>query len=748
MIRRRISKEQKPKHSAQQPFHVPPVPLRSVGRSQLAQLWLKSRIINPTESYAADKTDFAETQEASDSAASNGKLDSPLEDERANEVEYRTGATPRPLNKCSIRTALRITRLVWKPMLDLCTAHYGYRLKGYIFLEVLSSLVPVLKIRTMAWLLDLVQMSLSHPDSVPVKAIIWYSLIALAACSLETILPDQISRNANEIERVVDEAIQVQFILRKLSLDIPTAIDPYMSALVREAAVFAGFDHMEVITADGERDIMYSEGAFAFLRRNVLPALTSIAEIISTSTLLVSICFEIGRDPSLTMLAALLWITFVVILAFLPLIADTIAAFLFPADPINTTAGLYGHEIRKDGLRRLVSDAQNREEIVLFRLGPWIASRWLSACSLAARRTHRRRARRFRSTAKALIQQSGQVIFYVCQSDLFERTCTDFTPIIQSLVALQFLPFGLSLGSIKVFQGTAEQLSRSIQNIRRTLFRAFQAVFLIASWLVLVEECDLIEREGRDAVIGSTHSDSTGRKQRSLVKNDKVDYEATRNGRGMKLEAKNLSFKYPGASEYTLKDINLVIEPGTSLAIVGYNGSGNWAVSIQEPYSIDKLAIYPVCCIGKTTLLKVLIGLYGHEGRLLINDIPSRFYMEGQLHQRTTACFQDYSKHLLSLRDNVNLGRISPGEDVDARVAKALTQAEGKSILETVSLDSTLNPFALASEVTSTEAQEQKQQDERFFGRDFKSLSLGQWQKVSLARGFLTSVQADLVVFE
>lgn len=44
--------------------------------------------------------------------------------------------------------------------------------------------------------------------------------------------------------------------------------------------------------------------------------------------------------------------------------------------------------------------------------------------------------------------------------------------------------------------------------------------------------------------------------------------------RGMKIEAKGLTFRYPTGKTDTLRNINLTIEAGETLAIVGVNGGG------------------------------------------------------------------------------------------------------------------------------------------------------------------------------
>jgi ABC-type transport system involved in cytochrome bd biosynthesis fused ATPase/permease subunit len=132
------------------------------------------------------------------------------------------------------------------------------------------------------------------------------------------------------------------------------------------------------------------------------------------------------------------------------------------------------------------------------------------------------------------------------------------------------LPFGLTLGSIKIFQGTADQLSQTTRTLRRQLYRSFQAVFIVAAWLAFVEISDAIREEGASSVITSGNRPQQETEERP----SRIDYEQTRTRRGMKIQAQNLTFKYPGESTPTLKNINLTIEPGESLAIVGYNGSG------------------------------------------------------------------------------------------------------------------------------------------------------------------------------
>src|SRR5690606_10591837 len=67
------------------------------------------------------------------------------------------------------------------------------------------------------------------------------------------------------------------------------------------------------------------------------------------------------------------------------------------------------------------------------------------------------------------------------------------------------------------------------------------------------------------------------------------------------IEFQNVSFTYPGAEKPSLRNVNLVIEKGEDVAIVGHNGA------------------------GKSTLIKLLFRFYDpSEGRILIDGVDLR----------------------------------------------------------------------------------------------------------------------------
>ena len=98
-----------------------------------------------------------------------------------------------------------------------------------------------------------------------------------------------------------------------------------------------------------------------------------------------------------------------------------------------------------------------------------------------------------------------------------------------------------------------------------------------------------------------------------------------------KIEFKNVSFKYPGNNEYTLKNLNLEIGRNKNYAIVGENGA------------------------GKSTLIKLLLKLYdNYEGEIFINGIELKDIKD--VRSLFSVVFQDYAKYEISIKDNILLG--------------------------------------------------------------------------------------------
>lgn len=98
------------------------------------------------------------------------------------------------------------------------------------------------------------------------------------------------------------------------------------------------------------------------------------------------------------------------------------------------------------------------------------------------------------------------------------------------------------------------------------------------------------------------------------------------------IEIKNVSFTYPGNDEPTLKNINMTINPGEKIALVGYNGA------------------------GKTTLTNLLLRLYDvTQGSIMIDNQDIRDITIDSHRSRFAAVFQDYQIFAAALDENVAL---------------------------------------------------------------------------------------------
>jgi len=107
-----------------------------------------------------------------------------------------------------------------------------------------------------------------------------------------------------------------------------------------------------------------------------------------------------------------------------------------------------------------------------------------------------------------------------------------------------------------------------------------------------------------------------------------------------KIEFRNVSFSYPGQQGYALRNINITLQPGQKLSIVGENGA------------------------GKTTFVKLLCRIYDPtEGAIFIDGINIRDIDYDQYMSLFSTVFQDYKLYALSLKDNVALAKSDTADD-------------------------------------------------------------------------------------
>ncbi len=106
------------------------------------------------------------------------------------------------------------------------------------------------------------------------------------------------------------------------------------------------------------------------------------------------------------------------------------------------------------------------------------------------------------------------------------------------------------------------------------------------------------------------------------------------------IEFKNVSFKYPGSSNYALNNINAVIRKGERLSVVGLNGA------------------------GKTTFIKLLCRLYEcTEGEILLNGVNILDYEYGSYMKLLSVVFQDFCLLGFSIKENIICDMPEKAED-------------------------------------------------------------------------------------
>ena len=164
----------------------------------------------------------------------------------------------------------------------------------------------------------------------------------------------------------------------------------------------------------------------------------------------------------------------------------------------------------------------------------------------------------------------------------------------------------------------------------------------------------------------------------------------------------HVRFGYDGADRPVLNDINLTIYPGEHVAFVGTNGA------------------------GKTTLIKLLCRLYDPTaGTITLDGIDLRELDLSLWRRQISVLFQDYARYNLTARENIWLGNIMLKPE-DGRVVAAAQAAGADGVIGRL-------PHAYETRLGK-------------WLHDEQELSIGEWQKIALARAFMRDAQ--LVVLD
>jgi ATP-binding cassette, subfamily B, bacterial len=157
--------------------------------------------------------------------------------------------------------------------------------------------------------------------------------------------------------------------------------------------------------------------------------------------------------------------------------------------------------------------------------------------------------------------------------------------------------------------------------------------------------------------------------------------------RGGRLELVDVGFRFPDSQEWALRHVNLTVEPGQTMALVGPTGS------------------------GKSVLAALLSRLYDvTEGAILIDGTDIRELSLPALREAVATAFEDPTLFSMSVAENLRLGR---SDATDAELQEAIDVAAAGFVYDL--------PYSLDTRI----------------GEQGMSLSGGQRQRLSLARAIL-----------
>ena len=167
----------------------------------------------------------------------------------------------------------------------------------------------------------------------------------------------------------------------------------------------------------------------------------------------------------------------------------------------------------------------------------------------------------------------------------------------------------------------------------------------------------------------------------------------------------DVGFRYPGSERWAVRNVDMVLEPGERVALVGENGA------------------------GKTTITKLMARLYDPtEGRIMLDGVDLKEYDLVSLRHAIGVIFQDFVRYDMRFDENIGVGEI---ESVRADLDKSNGTPSSISTAAENSLAASLLPRF-------------KKGYQQMLGRRFDDgvdLSGGEWQKIALARAYIRDAQ-------
>ena len=232
------------------------------------------------------------------------------------------------------------------------------------------------------------------------------------------------------------------------------------------------------------------------------------------------------------------------------------------------------------------------------------------------------------------------------------------------IIAKQVFAGEIEIGNYSLYTGALNSVATGIAGFISTTATVYEGTLFIDNLIAFMKEKRLIKPLTDNPITPKRHT-------------------------GHKIELQNVSFRYPGTDRDVIKNMSCVLEPGSTVVLVGLNGA------------------------GKTTLIK-----------LLGKDI--REYDVEKLYQLFGIIFQDFGKYAVTVKENIGFGQVEkPMQDEDIKTAAEQSSAD--AFIANL-------PHAYNTPLM------------RYFEDNGIELSIGQWQKLSIARAFYSD--SDILILD
>ncbi len=299
-------------------------------------------------------------------------------------------------------------------------------------------------------------------------------------------------------------------------------------------------------------------------------------------------------------------------------------------------------------------------------------------------------ARYFGGLKKLIYAEGFWHIFFMLLST--GLNCFLYILIIQNIV------FGTGkIGDFTFYTGALNAIANGVSSLIRMTASIYEGTLFIDNLILFMNEKKTIVPRLKEK--DKTESDPVQEDDAPMpVKGLSVKRHV-----GHRIAFDHVCFRYPGMDRDVLHDVCVTFEPGDTCVLVGLNGA------------------------GKTTLIKLLTRLYDPtEGTIYLDGEDIRAYNVEELYKMFGIIFQDFGKYAFTVTENIAFGDIDRPLDMDA-VREAAVSADADAYISTL-------PDGYATPL------------QRIFSDDGKELSIGQWQKLSIARAFYSD--SDFLILD